>query len=265
MKNARYIVPNFFTSLNFLLGAWAILLVTGAIEFLSITQIPAVLASHLVVYCVLMDKLDGFAASLMNAKSEFGAQFDSLADLIAFGVAPAICLLKAYQELTPQWYADNQLLLLVCISAYMLCAAMRLARYNAVDADANPDFFLGLPSTLAGGFNVVFLIIAIEYDFFRADNPLLPALAIFMLLSSVMMLTTLYLPKFKSRENKILNIIQFFGILTGYALGFAMILTEILLALISTYAIFGFGYGFVVRLSENDNDDSDSELDGVAR
>ena len=80
-----------------------------------------------------------------------------------------------------------------------------------------------------------------------------------------MMLTTLYLPKFKSRENKILNIIQFFGILTGYALGFAMILTEILLALISTYAIFGFGYGFVVRLSENDNDDSDSELDGVAR
>lgn len=264
MKNARYIVPNFFTSLNFLLGVWAILLVTGAIEFLSITQTPTVLACHLIIYCVLMDKLDGFAASLMNAKSEFGAQFDSLADLIAFGIAPAICLLKAYQDLTPQWYADNQVLLLACISAYMLCAAMRLARYNAIDADANPDFFLGLPSTLAGGFNVVFLIIAIEYNFFTADNPLLPALAIFMLLSAVMMLTTLYLPKFKARENKLLNIIQFFGILTGYALGFAMLFTEVLLALISTYAVFGFSYGLFVRLSESNHDDSDSEIGSMS-
>lgn len=265
MNKARYIVPNFFTSVNFLFGVWAILFATGALESPFASKISALLACHLIIYCVLMDKLDGFAASIMNARSQFGAQFDSLADLIAFGIAPAICMLNAYQEFTPTWYEDNKLFLLVSVSAYVLCAAMRLARYNAVDSDAHPDFFVGLPTTLAGGFNAVFLAIAINYNFFNVENAWMPVLAIFMMLSALLMVSRLFLPKFKARKNKTLNVIQFLGIIVGYSLGFAMIYTEVLLALISVYAVVGFSYGIIFRLLHEDENNSDiSDMEGAS-
>jgi CDP-diacylglycerol--serine O-phosphatidyltransferase len=94
MGKSRFILPNAFTSMNFLLGVFAICWVTGA--FSSFTGAdPIRTGAYFILLSVLLDKLDGFAARLVNASSEFGAQFDSLADLISFGLAPSFTIFFA--------------------------------------------------------------------------------------------------------------------------------------------------------------------------
>ncbi|MBR6454953.1 MAG: CDP-alcohol phosphatidyltransferase family protein, partial [Fibrobacter sp.] len=96
MQKLRYILPNTFTSLNFLLGVFSICWTTGAFSSFS-TADQIRMGAYFVMLCALFDKLDGFAARLVNASSEFGAQFDSLADLVAFGLAPAFCFFFTYK------------------------------------------------------------------------------------------------------------------------------------------------------------------------
>ena len=86
MNRLRYTVPNGFTSLSLLLGIASI--VTSQIGELE-------LAAWIIVWCGLLDVLDGLSARLLKATSDFGAEFDSMADLVSFGVAPAVLMLNA--------------------------------------------------------------------------------------------------------------------------------------------------------------------------
>ena len=129
--------------MNFLLGVFAICWVTGAFDSFTSTDTLR-MGAYFVMLSMLLDKLDGFAARLVNASSEFGAQFDSLADLIAFGLAPAFCVFFAYKTCAPQFFEQNAALLVVTFSIYVLCAAMRLAKYNACDSDTYHHHFSGL-------------------------------------------------------------------------------------------------------------------------
>ena len=81
MIKLRYTIPNSFTALSLLLGVGSI--VTGQLGDLE-------LAGWMIVWCGLLDVLDGVAARLLKATSDFGAEFDSMADLVAFGVAPSM-------------------------------------------------------------------------------------------------------------------------------------------------------------------------------
>ena len=81
----RYTIPNSFTAMSLLLGVGSI--VTSQLGELE-------LAGWMIVWCGLLDVLDGVAARLLKATSTFGAEFDSMADLVAFGVAPAILVLQ---------------------------------------------------------------------------------------------------------------------------------------------------------------------------
>ena len=100
MGKLRFVLPNTFTSLNFLLGVFSICWTTGAFSSFS-TADQIRMGAYFVMLCALFDKLDGFAARLVNASSEFGAQFDSLADLIAFGLAPAFFFFFSYKIYAP--------------------------------------------------------------------------------------------------------------------------------------------------------------------
>ena len=80
----RYHIPNTFTALSLLLGFASIITATiGQLE----------LAAWMIVWCGLLDVMDGLAARLLKATSLFGAEFDSMADLIAFGAAPAVLVM----------------------------------------------------------------------------------------------------------------------------------------------------------------------------
>lgn len=138
-------VPNLFTLGNLTLGFFAILLASRAHQNDRLLLVAAVF----ILLAMLCDGLDGFAARLLNARSELGAQLDSLADLTAFGIAPAVLfysfVLHEYNyAVTPTFIVPTGMLL---SAIYPACAAYRLARFNLVHDDQG---FVGLPSPVAG-------------------------------------------------------------------------------------------------------------------
>lgn len=108
----------------------------------------------------IFDMLDGRVARLMNQTSKFGAELDSLADLISFGVAPALVLyLWVLQDMRLGWIA---------VLLYVVCTALRLARFNTMLEDQNvpafaKKFFTGLPSP--GGAWLAIIPIAVVLEF----------------------------------------------------------------------------------------------------
>jgi len=243
----RFVVPNIFTSLNFLLGVWAILWATGAFSPSKDPYHAFSMAANFIIFCALLDKLDGFAARLMNASSEFGAQLDSLADLIAFGLAPAFAIFFAYKTFAPEWYSQNTPVLLLAMGVYVLAAAIRLAKYNAMDSDSFPDYFVGLPSTFAGAINAVLLILLGKYGFWENPGQYLHLPLAVMVGTGILMVSPLFMPKLKRRKSKIINLLQLVNIIATYISGFAMIFPEYLLFGVTTYFVLGFGYGYMKR------------------
>ena len=250
MGKTRFILPNAFTSMNFLLGVFSICWTTGAFA----TNDPILMGAYFIILSVLFDKLDGFAARLVNASSEIGAQFDSLADLIAFGLAPAFSIIFAYKSLAPQFFDANIPLIAVAFSVYVLCAAMRLAKYNACDSDTYHHHFSGLPSTFAGAINAILIVHLKSHGFFDDPNGVQMFLPVFvMLVTGILMVCPLFLPKLQPRKNQLLNIGQAILIVITYICGFMFIsdkipfITEYLLVLCSSYLIIGFGMGLVQR------------------
>ncbi|MDR2580468.1 MAG: CDP-alcohol phosphatidyltransferase family protein [Fibromonadaceae bacterium] len=244
MKKAKFIVPNAFTSLSFLLGAasicWSVGLFSGGTD-------PVVMGAHFIIFCTLLDKLDGFAARTFNASSEFGAQFDSLADLIAFGIAPAFMLTFAYKNFAANWYEINKIAIFAGSAVYMVCAAMRLAKYNAMDSDSYPDYFSGMPTTFAGVTNAVLMVLLYKYNFFNCCQSMLYIPLVVMVLTGMLMVSPLFLSKLKKRKSTVVNVIQVVNIILAYAFGFAMVFPEYLMALILIYFVIGFGYGIINR------------------
>jgi len=254
VQKTRFILPNAFTSMNFLLGVFAICWATGAFDTLVTTTDTLRMASYFIVLSVLLDKLDGFAARLVNASSEFGAQFDSLADLIAFGLAPAFCVFFTYKTQCPEWFASNIPLIIVTFSIYVLCAAMRLAKYNACDSDTYHHHFSGLPSTFAGAINAVLIVFLKDKGIFADPNSILAVIPVFVLLvTGLLMVIPLFLPKLQPRKNKPLMAFQSVLIVLTYFAGFSFVspkvpfVTEFILLVMFGYLFIGFGLGLINR------------------
>lgn len=116
---------------------------------------------YMIVLAMIFDALDGRLARLARRTSEFGAQLDSLADTVSFGVAPAMLYLTLLLRLAVPSAGDPEVLKLewriglFCSLVFVSCAAIRLARYNAenVQGEAVQKRFTGMPSPgAAGGF-----------------------------------------------------------------------------------------------------------------
>ena len=102
------------------------------------------LAALLIIVAGILDGLDGRIARLTGSTSEFGLQFDSLADVVSFGIAPA-CLVYHW-TLTPLGRTGWLIAFL-----FVVCAAMRLARFNLQTSLVDKRFFVGLPTPAAAG------------------------------------------------------------------------------------------------------------------
>ena len=134
-------IPNLLTILNLLCGTTAVVFaVEGNWRW----------AVFLILLAALMDFLDGFAARMLKAYSEVGKQLDSLADMVTFGVLPAVMLYKIYQQVFTGDIADFfgipaiQWIILSTVLIIPAFSAIRLARFNTMEGD-NP-FFSGLPT-----------------------------------------------------------------------------------------------------------------------
>ena len=254
MVQKKFFVPNLFTGLNFLLGIYSILLMAEAFapmgsgnSVLGSSKPPIILAAWFTILCVLFDKLDGFAAKLLNASSGFGAQFDSLADLVAFGVAPGFLVYFYMQWVDAKWFLAHRPLMIASVSVYMLCAALRLARFNSVDLGELKGFFHGLASTFAGGFVSLSVILHWKYDLFHRwpeSFALIPLLLIFV---GLLMVSPFYLPKLIKRKNRFRNAFQMLNIFIGYLCGFGLVFPEILFGQCLLYLVIGFTYGLLQK------------------
>lgn len=153
-------------------------------------------AAYFILAGILFDMLDGFVARLTHSTSEFGKELDSLADIVTFGVAPAVMVFVAYlPEAANLPTMPGNESIVGKTGSYMaivfaICAALRLARFNTYQSDMR-DSFVGLPSPAAGGTlatSVLFLeyveknIVGMEGGFiaYYALGPLAVALALLM-------------------------------------------------------------------------------------
>jgi CDP-diacylglycerol--serine O-phosphatidyltransferase len=98
-------------------------------------------AALLVLIAVILDGMDGRIARKFDSVSAFGKELDSLSDLVSFGVAPAILIFSQVLQ------AHYHILGGIIILAYVVCGALRLARFNIMNVS---DYFLGMPITIAG-------------------------------------------------------------------------------------------------------------------
>lgn len=139
-------VPNLFTVANMALGFFAIL---AAFDHRWIAAPTAIFIAH------IMDILDGRIARWLGLASDFGMEFDSFADLISFGLAPAIMI----YILALDSYGRGGIALAFF---FVLCGAIRLTRFNlkgALPSDAPSQVFSGLPIPVAGGFIAVLVLL----------------------------------------------------------------------------------------------------------
>ena len=130
-ERARLLAPSAFTTLNMMSGLSSVLLAF---------RDHFTLAAALIAVSIVLDIADGFVARLIGATSPFGLQLDSLADLISFGLAPAV--------LIHTWALDEwPVLAWLAAFLWLSCAAFRLARFNVtIDPTADKRYFVGLPS-----------------------------------------------------------------------------------------------------------------------
>jgi CDP-diacylglycerol--serine O-phosphatidyltransferase len=132
-----YILPNLFTTASLFAGFW------GILEAAKGTTAGFTFCALAILFSALMDALDGKVARLTNTTSEFGIQYDSLADVVAFGVAPAFMIYQYALHNFKMWGVAVAFL-------FMVCCALRLARFNTTATVADKRFFTGLPTPAAG-------------------------------------------------------------------------------------------------------------------
>jgi CDP-diacylglycerol--serine O-phosphatidyltransferase len=122
-------------------------MVCGFISILCILNNQFEIAAWLIIASMALDAFDGRLARMMKTTSKIGAQLDSMADLVTFGIAPAILMIKTCTN-SPQGF------LWIFGLFFMMCATFRLARFNVQKEDGlniPRHFFTGLPTTLSGG------------------------------------------------------------------------------------------------------------------
>jgi CDP-diacylglycerol--serine O-phosphatidyltransferase len=220
----RYTVPNSFTALSLLLGLGSI--VTGHLGELE-------LAAWMIVWCGLLDVMDGLTARLLKATSSFGAEFDSMADLVAFGVAPAMLVLEAGMqiggvELDTGWFW----VLLVAVGIFVLAGAMRLARFNLSSHKPIRGWFTGVPITAAGaGLAATVVILLARHGGIAESLPLHIYLPILMVVLALLMVSTLRFPKIVRRRSKVINSFKAFNVAASYYCGITRSYPEFLFAM----------------------------------
>ena len=221
-RRGVYLLPNLFTTGALFAGFYAIVAaMNGLFEHAALGIIVA----------GVLDGMDGGVARLTNTQSEFGAQYDSLSDCVAFGVAPG---LVAYAwGLTTVGKVGWAAAFL-----YVACAALRLARFNVQAETADKRFFIGLPSPTAAGSVAVMVWLGATKSFSGDDIPWLVAFVTAGL--GLLMVSSVPFHSFKE-----FNIGRVpFRVLLGVILVFAIVFVDppvVLLAVALVYIASGLG------------------------
>ncbi|QTA84618.1 CDP-diacylglycerol--serine O-phosphatidyltransferase [Desulfonema magnum] len=182
LRRGIYILPNIFTSLNIFCGFYAVIA--------SINN-NFVAAATAIIIAGVFDMLDGKIARATHSTSKFGVEYDSLADLISFGLAPAVVMYL--WVLRPMgrigWLAAF---------LFMVCGALRLARFNTQFGSVSSDHFVGLPIPAGAGMNAVTILFCHQFGMGESVNPIVILVMLYVL--SFLMVSTIKYESFKRPE-----------------------------------------------------------------
>ncbi len=186
-----YLAPNLITTLSLLSGFFSIILSTQG-DFYK--------ASMAIFLSAILDGLDGRVARLLNAQSPFGEQFDSLADMLAFGVAPAMLIyhfsLQSFGRIG-----------IACAFIFTACAAFRLARFNVQIGVVDKKYFVGIASPLAALLVTSFVMVMIDHhewqaSLFTSTTGLSIASAVWVVICGLLMVSNVKYYSFKEFDRK---------------------------------------------------------------
>lgn len=226
-----YVLPNLLTTMNMFSGFFAIVQSINS---------NFILAAYAIVAAAVFDMLDGRVARLTNSTSKFGMEYDSLSDVISFGMAPGFLLflwaLEPFGRLG--WLASF---------FYVACTALRLARFNVQSGVIERAYFQGLPSPMAAG---IVASSVLAFDDLQLDGHRSWVLLAMSFLLGFVMVSTFRYRSFKDLD---LRHRLPFRYLVGGVFLFAMIAIRpevMLFVLFLTYAMLGAIFG-VMRLGRN--------------
>ncbi len=167
-----YILPNLFTSGSIVLGVLAILIIFDGG--------PIVRAIWFIGFAAIFDALDGKIARLTRTESFFGLNYDSLADIVSFGVAPAFI---TYQTMA---HFDTRISHTV-VAFYVLAGALRLARYNVQARQEEKSVFMGLPIPGAAVITLTYILFAETLDLpvLYAFSPIIVVITAYLMVSNI--------------------------------------------------------------------------------
>ncbi len=216
-----YLLPNLFTTAALFSGFYAVLAAMNA-QFEK--------AAIAIFIAMILDGLDGRVARMTNTQTDFGAEYDSLSDMVAFGLAPALVMYEwALHSLgKPGWLAAF---------VFTAGAALRLARFNSKLDVADDRYFQGLPSPSAAAIVAASVWVAVDYDISGLDVAVVAGLITG--LCGLLMVSNLRYNSFKHIDLK--GKVPFIAVV-GIALVFAIILMQpplILFLLFALYALSG--------------------------
>lgn len=176
-----YVVPNFVTTANMFCGFYSMI---------ASIQLNFVHAAWALVAAAVFDMLDGRIARLAKATSLFGIEYDSLSDLLSFGIAPAILLYR--WELEPYGRLG-----ILAAFLFVACAALRLARFNINTNLIPKNYFQGLPTPAAAGMiaSYILFIHSIDLQDYNLTNETIAL--VFALGLSSLMVSTIRFPSMK--------------------------------------------------------------------
>ena len=181
-KRGVYLLPNLLTSGALFCGFYAIVsAMSGAFSNAAIAIFVA----------MILDGLDGRVARLINAQSKFGAEYDSLSDMVSFGVAPALIAFS--------WSLHflGKLGWMVAF-VYTACAAIRLARFNTQIEETDSRYFTGLASPSAAALVAGMIWSLNDYGVVASDSLIVTVMAAFVTaMSGILMVTNLRYHSFK--------------------------------------------------------------------
>jgi len=217
-KQLIFILPNLFTAGGIFSGMMSLIMSTqGKFEY----------AAWLILLALIFDGLDGRVARMTNTTSKFGVEFDSLADIVSFGVAPAM-LLYQYCGL------DFGRFGMVVSGLYVVFGAIRLARFNVTTSENEPSVFIGVPIPTAAVFISILILLYEKYSLI-----VYPPLLIVTLVVAVLMVSNIRYPSFKKVDLAKANFIKVLVALVVTASLIFIFPIESLSIIIGAYLLFG--------------------------
>lgn len=233
----RYLAPNLVTCTG---------IVFGLLSLVATNEARYVDAGWLIIWAVMLDRVDGFVARGLKATSEFGMHMDSFADAINFGVAPAYLCFVLLSRIPPLGFGDGtgRWLLLGAALGWVIACVVRLAKFNSI-AEETPGIFFGVASTLAAGVLTIWVLVLLKYS--SAGLQLGPAegfggprlfgdgvvpvhvwgyVPAVMIVLALLMVSNAPMPKLTPLRSTAANVFIFVNVALGYGCAFSRMLPE---------------------------------------